>query len=122
MASIALVVGNTYYRVTYADRGLTMPGIEPCVYIGETVGEAGEAIRVFQDAVSYVRYGSRFSPGSTDRDDLAIYFLSAREIGTQVLDLERVVECVQACLERAIATDLPTLPVLRDGWVDVSDS
>ncbi|QNN47460.1 hypothetical protein H9L17_04800 [Thermomonas brevis] len=90
MSNLALVIGNTYYRVTYADRDLTMPGVEPLVYIGDGTGETGEPFHAFQDTVSYVRYGSRFAPGSTERDDLLVYFLPSSEIGVDVVDLRRV--------------------------------
>lgn len=120
MASIALVVGNTYYRVTYADRDLTMPSIQPMVYIGEG-GEVGEAIHAFQGTVSYIRYGSRLSPGSTDRDDLDVYLLPEQEIGVDLVDLEGALACVQVCLERATSLGWPVLPVLYDGWVELPE-
>jgi hypothetical protein len=116
MSNLALVIGNTYYRVTYADRDLTMPGVEPLVYIGDGTGETGEPFHAFQDTVSYVRYGSRFAPGSTERDDLLVYFLPSSEIGVDVVDLRRVTELVQDCIERATSTGWPVLPVVRDGW------
>jgi hypothetical protein len=116
MSNLALDVGKTYYRITYADRDMTMPSIEPLVYIGDGTSETGEPFHAFQDTVSYVRYGSRFAPGSTDRDDLLVYFLPVSEIGVDVVDLKSVAGLVQGCVERAVSTGWPVLPVLRDGW------
>ncbi len=51
-----LVVGATYYRVTYSDPGLTMIGVQPLVYIGTNpCGESNgtELEYYFQDTVSY---------------------------------------------------------------------
>jgi len=114
--SFELTVGKTYYRVTYADRDMTMPGVEPLVYIGDGVTAEGAPFHAFQDTVSYVMYGSRLSPGATDRDDLLVYFLPPDEIGEDVVGLDSVVALMQDCLNRAVATDWPVLPVLRNGW------
>lgn len=116
MNTLELHVGRTYYRVTYADRDATMPSIEPLVYIGNGTTAQGGAFYAFQDTVSYVRYGSRLAPGAVDRDDLCVYFLPAAGEGVDVLDLEHVAECVQECLQRAVSTGYPVLPVVRDGW------
>ena len=116
MSNLRLRVGNTYYRVTFADRDMTMPGVEPLVYIGDGTGEDGEPFHAFQDTISYVRYGSRLVPGSSDRDDLLVYLLPATEIGVDLLDLKSLAVLVQDCIQRAAATGWPVLPVLRDGW------
>ncbi len=116
MSTLALIVGKTYYRVTYADRDMTMPGVEPLVYIGDGSNAEGVPFYAFQDTISYVMYGSRLTPGSIDRDDLLVYFLPSKEIGVDVVDLENVVALVQDCLERSIVAKWPVLPELRDGW------
>ena len=54
----ALEVGRTYYQLTFADRDMTMPGVEPWVFIGSVELEEGGSAFAFQDAGSYVRYGS----------------------------------------------------------------
>ena len=116
MDTLALTVGKTYYRVTYADRDMTMPGIEPLVYIGDGTTTEGAHFHAFQDTISYVMYGSRFAPGAIDRDDLLVYFLPSDEIGQGVVGLVSVLALVQSCLDRSISTGWPVLPVLRDGW------
>ena len=116
MNILALLVGKTYYRVTYADRDMTMPGIEPLVYIGDGKHSNGEPFHAFQDAVSYVRYGSRLSPGATDQDDLFVYFIPPGEIGEDIVGLTELAAVVQSSLDRAVSAGWPVLPVLRRGW------
>ena len=56
-----LVVGRTYYLVTFADVHQTMPGIDPMVYIGDDVfgpQEDNAAPKYyFQDAPSFSKFG-----------------------------------------------------------------
>ena len=116
MKPLALSIGKTYYRITYADAGMTMLGVEPLVYIGEATGEKGEPFHAFQDTVSYVRFGSRMAPGAIDHEDVLVYFIPPGETDVDVVDLAKVAEEAQACLERAASSGWPVLPVLRDGW------
>ena len=71
MAKLKLEVGHTYYRLTFADRDRTMPGVEPLVYLGDADPTDGEVPHIFQDTVSYVLFGSRFDLAH-DRDDIVI--------------------------------------------------
>jgi hypothetical protein len=52
-----LVRGSTYFRLTYADPSMTMPGVRPLVYIGSNIfpddAASAETIHYFQDAVSF---------------------------------------------------------------------
>ncbi len=49
-----LTQGKTYYWLTFADPDMTMPGVEPLIYIGH--GEK-DGLFCFQDTVSFVRFG-----------------------------------------------------------------
>ena len=46
MKASALIVGRTYFRLTFADRDLTMPGVEPLVFLGRVVGGDDEQLIV----------------------------------------------------------------------------
>jgi hypothetical protein len=77
-----LVVGHTYYRLTFADRDFTMPGVEPMVYIGN-VAEDGRSMLAFQDTVSYVRFGSRLDM-SEDNDEIVVELIEPEAIGESI--------------------------------------
>ena len=109
MRSCDLARGRTYFRVTYADRGLTMPTVEPLVYIGDVELAEGGLHHAFQDTVSYSMYGSRLQPGAVDRDDLEVYFIPPEEIGVDVVDLSALAQKITASLDRARALDWPLL-------------
>lgn len=109
-----LTVGCTYYRLTFADRDLTMPGVEPLVYLGETSLESGRSMLVFQDTVSYVRFGSALGQ-SEENDEVMVHLIERAEIGSGVLDVDGVAQEVSAAAFRANNLGRPVLPVLRKG-------
>jgi hypothetical protein len=115
MAKLELEVGHTYYRVTFADRDMTMPGVEPLVYLGDADPTDGVVPHIFQDTVSYVLHGSRLNLAQ-DHDDILIYFIPPAEIGSAIVDVRHVAIEVSAAAERAAALHNPVLPVLREGW------
>jgi hypothetical protein len=115
MTDSSLTVGATYFRLTFADRDLTMPGVQPLVFLGEIDRpESGTAL-TFQDTVSYVRYGSRFG-AKEGFDEMEIYFLSHEEVGSAVLSIEQAAREVSEAAARAVDLGHPVLPVLRSGW------
>ena len=111
-----LVVGKTYYRVTYADRDQTMIGVDPLVYLGDVTSSEGEVLHAFQDTVSYVRFGSRLDPVSEDCDEIEVCFIPHHEIGEDVVELEGVVAAAEESLKRQREAGFPVLPVLKQGW------
>jgi hypothetical protein len=111
----SLVIGSTYYRLTFADRDLTMPGVEPLVYLGEVELSDGGKARAFQDTVSYVRFGSHIG-ASEGIDEMFVYFLPDREIGSDIVGIADVAVRVASAAKRAEQLGFPVLPVLRDGW------
>lgn len=113
-----LEVGHTYYRLTYADRDLTMPGVEPLVYLGDADPEDGEVPHIFQDTVSYSRFGSRLEM-SKDHDEVLVYFISPKDVGSSLLSVEQIAAAVATAAARAVALHHPKLPVLRGGWFSV---
>ncbi len=111
-----LVVGNTYYRITYADRDMTMIGVDPLVYLGDVTSSEGEVLHAFQDTVSYVRFGSRLGPEAVDDEDIDVFFISQHEIGEDLVELEGVVAAATASLKRQREVGFPLLPILKQGW------
>jgi hypothetical protein len=112
---LKLEVGRTYFHLTFADPGLTMPGVEPLVYIGDADPIDGAQDHLFQDTISYSRFGSRFDL-SEDGEGMKVCGIPTREIGTCVVDTESMAEEMRKAAERAKARNYPKLRVLRDGW------
>lgn len=117
MDSSALVVGRTYFQLGFADPGMTMPDVEPLVFIGRIELEEGGDAFVFQDTVSYTRFGSRLEL-KADHDEITVYFLSLQDVDG-LLDIHGISLAVAEAADRARSLDYPTLPVLRDGWTSV---
>ena len=114
-----LTVGCTYYRLTFADRDLTMPGVEPLVYLGEASLENGRSMLAFQDTVSYVHFGSALGQPEQN-DEIVVHLIERTEIGSGVLDVDAVAQEVSAAALRADNLGRPVLPVLRKGWKSAS--
>jgi hypothetical protein len=54
MSPQELEIGTAYYRVTYADNELTIPGVEPMIYVGTNVfpdDVASDVVYYFPGAV-----------------------------------------------------------------------
>ncbi len=114
MDTATLVIGHTYYRITFADADLTMPGVEPLVFLGEAEDDGGTRGFVFQDTVSYVRYGSGLE-GDDQHEDIALFFMP-EEDAQSCLDIGRLAAEVAQAAHRAASLNFPVLPVLRDRW------
>ena len=91
-----------------------MPGVEPMVYLGDADPEDGEVPHIFQDTVSYSRFGSRLSM-TQDHEEVLCYFVSPKEIGACILSVQQVAEEVTAAAHRAAALKNPVLPLPRKG-------
>jgi hypothetical protein len=117
MADLNLEVGRTYFRLTFADPDMTIPGVEPMVYLGDADPVDGERPHIFQDTVSYSRFGSRLDHRE-DRDEISVYFITPNEIGSCVVDTQSMAEEMRKAAERAKTFDYPKLRVLRTGWRD----
>lgn len=60
--------GEVYYRVTYPDRNMFYPNIEPFVFIGENISdEDDEDTWYFQPARSFAKFGSVLESDQGDR-------------------------------------------------------
>jgi hypothetical protein len=113
MSTPALVIGRTYFRLTFADRDLTMPGVEPLVFLGEVTEEGGSNGFVFQDTVSYVQYGSGLE-GDEQNEDIVLYFMPPTEVGA-LYDVNELAGEVSEAAKRAASANYPHLAPLTGG-------
>ena len=111
MKASTLAIGRTYFRLTFADRDLTMPGVEPVVYLGEVADVGGTQGFVFQDTSSYVQHGSGLE-GEEQHEDIVLYFMAEADIGALYEVEELAVEVAEAA-KRAVAQNHPKLKPLR---------
>jgi hypothetical protein len=111
MKASTLEVGSTYFRLTFADRDLTMPGVEPVVYLGEVADVGGTQGFAFQDPASYVKHGSGLE-GEEQHEDIVLYFLPESEIGALYSVEELAVEVAESA-QRAVSQNHPKLKPVR---------
>jgi hypothetical protein len=109
MKASSLVIGRTYFRLTFADRDLTMPGVEPLVFLGEVADESGTRGFVFQDTVTYVQHGSGLE-GDEQHEDIVLYFMPEADVGA-MYDVEELAAEMVESSRRAVSLNHPTLKV-----------
>lgn len=102
-----LKVGSAYYQVTYADRDLKIPAIEPMVYVGvnlfDSDAESPTPVYTFQDTVSYFRFGSfvKYSgPVDLTEEGLLTYSFSEQQL-LELEDLQGAARALQESLNRS---------------------
>jgi len=135
MDRASLIVGRTYYLVTFADVERTMPGIDPLVYIGVDVfgpqPDGGEPNYYFQYTPSFSMFGMateenppvRFE--GEEHDEEPEYFVTgheAREIGWAIVDLPGALEEVKKAAERASRLGYPVLKRTSGKWYRIKSS
>ena len=111
MKASTLVIGRTYFRLMFADRDLTMPGVEPLVFLGEVTEEGGSTGFAFQDTNSYVQHGSGLE-GEEQHEDIVLYFMPESEVGA-LYDVEELAVEVAGSAKRAASLNYPHLKVPR---------
>lgn len=109
-----LAQGRTYYRLTFADMDLTMPGVEPQVFLGEVTDDDGVHGFVFQDTASFVRFGSGLE-GDEQNEEIVLYFVPESEVGA-MYDIEEVATEISAAARRAAELKHPVLKQLKGPW------
>jgi hypothetical protein len=107
MKASELVIGRTYFSLTFADFDLTIPGVQPLIFLGEVQEEGGAQGFVFQDTASYVTHGSGLE-GDEQHEDIVLYFMPESEVGT-LYDLEELAAEVAESARRARSLNYPTL-------------
>ena len=110
MNASTLIIGRTYFRLTFSDRDLTMPGVEPVVYLGEVADVGGTQGFVFQDPACFVQHGSGLE-GDEQHEDIILYFMAEAEIGA-LYDVEELAAEVAESARRAVSLNHPWLKVL----------
>ena len=111
MKASTLAIGHTYFRLTFADRDLTMPGVEPLVFLGEVTDDGGTHGFVFQDTSSFVQFGSGLE-GDEQHEDIVLYFLPESDVGA-LYDVEELAAEVSESARRAASLNHPTLKTIR---------
>lgn len=119
----ALEVGQTYYKLTFADKGMTMPSVKPLVYIGQNLFEADTDLVMFyfQDTVSYIVHGSANAPQSAAPStgvDILVSPFNAEEVAL-IYDLAVLLEKVNEAAERAMTLGYPKLQRCSGKWIEV---
>lgn len=102
-----LKVGCVYYRITYADPQLTVPAVEPIVFIGTGAfdfrARSREPVYTFQDTVSFSRSGSAVddrSPANLSEQGARTYSFTVAQLNTLV-NLVGAAEALNDAVERS---------------------
>ena len=107
MAPEQLKQGRAYYRITYADPQLTIPGVEPMIYVGVDISDEKDPEHryYFQDTVSFMQHGScvDYAGPKFAEDDTPfnVYSFSARELGSSLVELPEAIRLLTEANERA---------------------
>jgi hypothetical protein len=109
---LQLVTGRTYYRLSFVDRDLTMPGVEPLVFLKQATDEDGNPGFVFQDTLSFVLHGSGLE-GEEQHEDIAMYFMDEESVRS-LYGIEELAGAIAAAANRAVSMNFPALTPLRD--------
>ena len=110
MKASELVISRTYFRLTFSDPDLTMPGVEPVVYLGQVADDSGTEGFVFQDTGSYVQHGSGLE-GEEQHEDIVLYFMPETELGA-LYTLAELASEIGESAKRAADLNYPPLKVL----------
>lgn len=110
-----LIRGQTYYRLTFSDTDLTIPGVYPLVFVGlvQTEDDEGE-VYCFQDTVSFVRFG--YVTEYTGEEVLAAVFVPEPDLGS-IYNLEGIASEIQNALNRVKDRGEPMLKHLKGPWI-----
>lgn len=102
-----LKAGSAYYRVTYADNELTIPRVEPMIYIGTNIGDDDDPATVvyyFQDTVSHLWRGPVMDAGHHSKHpqiETLVFPHTEEEVQRDVLTLAEVQAALTEAQERA---------------------
>jgi hypothetical protein len=104
----SLVVGQTYYRLAFADTDMTMPSVEPLVYLG-LLESNGQLLATFQDTISYAWVGRYPGPYKQEQNiEVTLDPMKAHE-AAEMLSLAELVEEINELVARAERLGFPTL-------------
>lgn len=104
-----LKVGSAYYQITYADRELTIPGVDAMIYVGVNVFDSDSSaptpMYTFQDTVSFSRFGlftEYEGPADLSEEGLFTQSFTPEEL-VELTDLQGAAAALNAAVERARA-------------------
>ncbi|WP_428243515.1 hypothetical protein [Gynuella sp.] len=114
-----LEIGVTYYRLTFADAKMTMPGLEPVVYVGKNLFDepTSEEVYYFQNTVSVVRFGILGG-----NEDVYVEAFKKDDLGSSVTTLEQAITIMQEANERYIREGKPKLKKANGKWKTIHTS
>ena len=108
-------VGKTYYYLTYADLGFTMPGLNPVVYVGKNIfGDEQEDKYYYQDTPSFTRFG--LATESSNSSECFVQAISVNEHGNFVIEQHHLPSIINDAIERAEKLGFPKLKVCKGNW------
>ena len=99
--------GEAYYRVTYADDDLTIPGVRPMIYVGSNIFPDDDPASVtyyFQDTASHSSLGSVADAANDWKNpevETEVFPHTAEEVERDVLTLADVVVALTKAQQRA---------------------
>ena len=102
-----LKAGCAYYQVTYADNGLTIPGVEPMIYLGLNIfpeDDPASTTYYFQDPVSHSWRGPVTDAAHAAKHpeiETLVFPHTERQVQTEVFTLAEVVAAVTEAHRRA---------------------
>lgn len=97
LSTNTFVVGEVYYRVTYPDREMRLPGIESFVCVGSELSDqhSGDTW-YFQPASDFGRFGSALAPGMRGRPVICV----SHECLAEMLDIDRLLDELRGAARR----------------------
>jgi hypothetical protein len=99
-------VGVPYFRLTWSDPGLTIPGVEPFIFVGINIGDDDVPEKpqyYFQDTLSHSWCGSIANPTAMrSHEDIEPHVVSCgeEELDSGFTTLDEVVDQLRAAQER----------------------
>jgi hypothetical protein len=102
-----LMVGRAYYRITYADPGLTIPGVDPMIYVGTNIAEDDDPATItyyFQDTLSHSWRGSVADPNRSAKHselEFQVYPHTETDVQREVFTLDDVIAALSEARRRA---------------------
>lgn len=100
-----------YYRLTFADADLTIPGVQPMIYVGINIfpdDDPTSVVHYFQDTVSHSWRGPVTDAAHDSKHpeiESCVFPHTADEVQRDILTLDEVVAALTRALERTVALE-----------------
>ena len=108
MTPTDLKVSTAYYRLTFADTNLTIPGVEPMIYIGKNVfpdDDPTSTVYYFQDTISHSWRGPVTDAAYDEKHpevEARVFPHTASEVQRDLLTLAEVITALIDAKKRAM--------------------